>query len=173
VTKQIISCYDASQGVQSMEGEIGIHIERKFQSHIDEEWARKLAQNVLRAESITPPYEMSLVFTDSETVQRLNRDYRGVDESTDVLAFYMLPQHGADADFVSPPDDITHLGEVIISYPKAVEQAKEQGHSTEQELILLIIHGILHLLGYDHEKPEEEAKMKAREKELVERAIST
>ena len=156
-----------------MEGEIGIHIERKFQSHIDEEWVRKLAQEVLKAESITPPYEMSLVFTDSETVQRLNRDYRGVDEPTDVLAFYMLPQHGVDADFVSPPDDITHLGEVIISYPKAEEQAKEQGHSTEQELTLLIIHGILHLLGYDHEKPEEEAKMKAREKELLERAIST
>ena len=156
-----------------MEGEIGIHIERKFQNHIDEEWARKIAREVLKAESITPPYEMSLVFTDSETVQRLNRDYRGVDEPTDVLAFYMLPQHGADADFVSPPDDITHLGEVIISYPKAVEQAKEQGHSTEQELTLLIIHGILHLLGYDHEKSEEEAKMKAREKELLERAIST
>ena len=156
-----------------MEGEIGIHIERKFQAHIDEEWARKIAREVLKAESITPPYEMSLVFTDSETVQRLNRDYRGVDEPTDVLAFYMLPQHGADADFVSPPDDITHLGEVIISYPKAEEQAKEQGHSTEQELTLLIIHGILHLLGYDHEKPEEEAKMKAREKELLERAIST
>jgi len=173
VTKQIISCYDASQGVQSMEGEIGIHIEKKFQSHIDEEWARNRAQEVLKAENITPPYEMSLVFTDSETVQRLNRDYRDVDEPTDVLAFYMLPQHGADADFVSPPDDITHLGEVIISYPKAEEQAKEQGHSTEQELTLLIIHGILHLLGYDHEKPEEEAKMKAREKELLERAIST
>lgn len=156
-----------------MEGEIGIHIEEKFQSHIDEEWARNRAQEVLKAESIIPPYEMSLVFTDSETVQRLNRDYRDVDEPTDVLAFYMLPQHGADADFVSPPDDITHLGEVIISYPKAEEQAKEQGHSTEQELTLLIIHGILHLLGYDHEKPEEEAKMKAREKELLERAIST
>jgi probable rRNA maturation factor len=156
-----------------MEGEIGIHIERRFQSHIDEEWVRNRAREVIEAESITPPYEMSLVFTDSETVQRLNRDYRGVDESTDVLAFYMLPQHGADADFVSPPDDITHLGEVIISYPKAVEQAKEQGHSTEQELTLLIIHGILHLLGYDHEKPEEEAKMKTREKELLERAIST
>jgi len=156
-----------------MEGEIGIHIERKFQAHIDEDWARNRAQEVLKAESITPPYEMSLVFTDSETVQRLNRDYRGMDEPTDVLAFYMLPQHGADADFVSPPDDITHLGEVIISYPKAVEQAEEQGHSTEQELTLLIIHGILHLLGYDHEKPEEEAKMKAREKELLERAIST
>jgi len=156
-----------------MEEEIGIHIEKKFQSHVDEEWARKIARQTLKAEDVSPHYEMSLVFTDSETVQRLNRDYRGVDEPTDVLAFYMLPQQEADSDFVSPPDDITHLGEVIISYPKAVEQAKEQGHSTEQELTLLIIHGILHLLGYDHEKPEEEAKMKAREKELLERAIST
>ncbi len=155
-----------------MEGEIGIHIEKKFQSHIDAEWARNRAREVLEAESITPPYEMGLVFTDSETVQRLNRDYRGIDGPTDVLAFYMLPQQGAGADFVSPPDDVTHLGEVIISYPKAVEQAKEQGHSTEQELTLLIIHGILHLLGYDHEKPEEEARMKAREGELLEKAIS-
>jgi probable rRNA maturation factor len=80
----------------------------------------------------------------------------------------MLPQQSTDSDFVSPPDNITHLGEVIISYPQAVEQAKEQGHSTEQELALLIIHGILHLLGYDHEKPEEEARMRAREKELLE-----
>jgi len=155
-----------------VKGEIGIQIEREFQSCIDEGWAREIAQEVLKAESITPPYEMSLVFTDSETVQRLNRDYRGVDEPTDVLAFYMLPQQGADSDFVFPPDDVTHLGEVIISYPKAVEQAEEQGHSTEQELTLLIIHGILHLLGYDHEKSEEEAKMKAREQELLERAIS-
>ncbi len=156
----------------AMEGEIGIQIEQEFQSCINEEWARTIARKVLKVEGITPPYEMSLVFTDSETVQKLNRDYRGVDEPTDVLAFYMLPQHGADSDFVSPPDDITHLGEVIISYPKAVEQAEEQGHSTEQELTLLIIHGILHLLGYDHEKSEEEAKMRAREKELLERAIS-
>ena len=60
--------------------EIGISIEEKFRTCIGEEWARKIAQNVLRAESITPPYEMSLVFTDSETVRRLNRDYRGIDE---------------------------------------------------------------------------------------------
>lgn len=157
----------------AMKGEIGIQIEQEFQKCIDAQWVRKLAQEVLKAESITPPYEMSLVFTDSETVRRLNRDYRGIDEPTDVLAFYMLPQPGADADFVSPPDDVTHLGEVIISYPKAVEQAEEQGHSTEQELALLIIHGILHLLGYDHEKPEEEARMKAREGELLEKAIYT
>jgi probable rRNA maturation factor len=149
--------------------EIGIHIEQNFQGCIDENQARKIAQQVLNAESVTPPYEISLAFTDSETVQRLNRDYRGVDEPTDVLAFYMLPQQKNEPSFILPPDGITHLGEIIISYPQAVKQAREQEHSVDKELALLIIHGILHLLGYDHEQPEEEAKMRAREKELLEK----
>ncbi|HUX48727.1 MAG TPA: rRNA maturation RNase YbeY, partial [Dehalococcoidia bacterium] len=116
-----------------------------------------------------PPYEVSLVFTDSETVRQLNRDYRGVDEPTDVLAFYMLPQKGSDSSFALPPDGVTRLGEVIISYPQAVEQAREQGHATEKELALLVIHGILHLLGYDHEEAKEEIKMRRRERELLEK----
>lgn len=149
--------------------EIGIHTEQKFKDCVDEEWVRKIAREVLKAEGVASPLEMSLVFTDSETVQKLNRDYRGVDEPTDVLAFYMLPEKETAPSFVLPPDGVTRLGEVIVSYPQAVEQAKEQGHSVNKELALLIIHGILHLLGYDHEQPEEEAKMRAREKELLEK----
>ena len=137
---------------------------------VDEEWARKIARTVLKAEGVASPYEVSLVFTDSETVRKLNRDYRGVDRSTDVLAFYMVAHKEADS-FVLPPDGVTRLGEVIISYPQAVEQAKEQGHAPEKELALLVIHGLLHLLGYDHEKPEEEAKMRMREKELLEKCL--
>lgn len=151
-----------------MSEEIGIFIEEKFRGLVDEDWARRIIRHVLKTEGVTPPYEVSLVFTDSETVRQLNRDYRGVDEPTDVLAFYMLPQKEADYSFVLPSDGVLRLGEVIISYPQAVEQAKEQGHSVDKELALLIIHGILHLLGYDHEQPEEEAKMRAREKELLE-----
>ena len=150
-----------------MSEEIKISVEEKFRGLVDEGWAKKIAQEVLEAENVAHPYEVSLVFTDSKTVQQLNRDYRGVDESTDVLAFYMLPQKEADSSFVLPPDDVTRLGEVIISYPQAVEQAKEQGHSVDKELALLIIHGILHLLGYDHEQSDEESKMRAREKELL------
>ena len=147
--------------------EIEIFVEEKFQKLVDEGWARKIAQNVLQAEGVALPYEVSLVFTDSETVQQLNRDYRVVDEPTDVLAFYMLPQNEVDDSFALPPDGVTRLGEVIISYPQAVEQAREQGHSPERELALLIIHGILHLLGYDHEEPEEESKMMERERGLL------
>jgi len=152
--------------------EIGIHTEQKFKDCVDEEWVRKIAHEVLKAEGVASPLEISLVFTDSETVRKLNRDYREVDEPTDVLAFYMLPRQVDDFSFVLPPDSITRLGEVIISYPQAVEQAKEQGHSVDKELALLIIHGILHLLGYDHEQPEEETKMRAKEKELLARATS-
>ena len=154
-----------------MLGEIEIFVEEEFRGVMDEGWARRIAQTVLKAEGVAPPYEVSLVFTDSETVKQLNRDYRGVDEPTDVLAFYMLPQKEVDDSFALPPDGVTRLGEVIISYPQAVAQAKKQGHSPERELALLIIHGILHLLGYDHEEPEEESKMRERERELLERCL--
>ncbi len=152
-----------------MKEQIGIHVEREFRELVDATWIRKMARQILRSEGVTPPYEVSLVFTDSETVRQLNRDYRGVDKPTDVLAFYMLPQRGVDSSFALPPDGVTRLGEVVISYPQAIEQAKEQGHSPERELALLIIHGILHLLNYDHEEPEEESEMREKERELLER----
>jgi probable rRNA maturation factor len=155
-----------------MSEQISVYIEEKFRGLVREDWVRELAQTVLRAEGVVPPYEVSMVFTDSETVQQLNRDYRGVDDPTDVLAFNMLPQEGADSSFALPPDGVTRLGEVIISYPQAVGQAREQGHSAERELALLVIHGILHLLGYDHEKPEEESKMREREKAVLEKSLA-
>jgi probable rRNA maturation factor len=151
-----------------MSEEIEIFVEEEFRGAVDGGWVKRIVRQVLKAEGVATPYEVSLVFTDSETVRQLNRDYRGVDEPTDVLAFYMLPQKGADSFFALPPDGVTRLGEVLISYPQALAQAKEQGHSLEKELVLLVIHGSLHLLGYDHEKAEEESKMRERERELLE-----
>ena len=155
-----------------MKDQIDIHVDDEFRPSVDRGWVRKIVRQVLRAEAVTFRYEVSLVVTDSETVQRLNRDYRGVNEPTDVLAFYELPQKGTEFVFAVPPDGVTRLGEVIISYPQAVAQAKEQGHSPERELALLIIHGILHLLSYDHEEPEAEHKMRQRERELLERCFT-
>jgi len=68
---------------------------------------------------------------------------------------------------VAPPDEIEHLGEVIISYPQAVIQAEEHHHSVKREIAILIIHGVLHLLGYEHDKPELERDMRAREAEIL------
>jgi len=152
-----------------MSEEIEISIDEEFQGLVAEDWVEKITRYVLKNEGVAPLYEVSLVFTDSEKVRQLNRDYRDVDEVTDVLAFYMVSLGESDDSFVLPPDGITRLGEVIISYPQAEKQAKEQGHSTERELALLIIHGILHLLGYDHEEPEDEGEMRPRERELLER----
>ena len=100
-------------------------------------------------------------------MQRLNRDYRGIDAATDVLAFSLQEASSPEEAFIPPPDGLTHLGEVIICHPQAQRQALEQGHSLNRELAILIIHGILHLLGYDHETPEQEAKMRAEEQRIL------
>lgn len=152
-----------------MQQGISISINEEFQDAVDVEHFSRLAHSVLEAEGMTPPYELSLVLTDSDTTRELNRNFRGLDEATDVLAFQMLSRKDPDVRFAHPPDGVTRLGEVIISYPKALEQAREQGHPTERELALLVIHGILHLLDYDHEDSDEEAEMRAREEEHLQR----
>jgi probable rRNA maturation factor len=160
-----MACYDT---LTAMPEDIEILVDDKFQGEIDGGWVTRIVRHILKAENVVPRHHVSLVFADSETVRQLNRDYRGIDEPTDVLAFDMLRQKGNDSSFALPPDGITRLGEVIISYPQATAQAREQGHSPERELALLVIHGILHILGYDHEEPEQQRKMGQREKELLE-----
>jgi probable rRNA maturation factor len=123
---------------------------------------RRLAVRVLRAEGVTPPAEVGLVAADDETLRDLNRRYLGLDEPTDVLSFSLEP-----AAFVTPPDGVRRLGEVILSYPTAERQAQEAGHSVQEEAAHLVVHGLLHLLGYDHEERKGERRMRAREEELL------
>ena len=113
-------------------------------------------------------------------MRQLNRDYLSKDEPTDVLAFSMLPELPAEGElgvppFITPPDGVLHLGEVIISYPQAVIQAEEHHHSIKKEIAILIIHGVLHLLGYEDDSPELKQRMTAREAEIlsqIERGLS-
>jgi probable rRNA maturation factor len=150
--------------------EINVSIEQKLKIPLGESWLQRIALRTIEAEGITSAQEIGLVITDSKTIQKLNKTYRGEDKPTDVLAFHMTPGTSQESEthFVGPPDGVNHLGEVVISYPQAMRQAKEQGHGVAQELALLIVHGILHLLGYDHELPEEEQRMKTRENEILE-----
>jgi len=106
--------------------------------------------------------ELTVLITDDERLRELNRRYRGVDSPTDVLAF-----GGRAEGFVEAPGAAIYLGDVVISYPHVLAQAEEQGHSPERELALLVIHGVLHLLGYDHTTPEEEAIMWARQEAIL------
>ena len=104
--------------------------------------------------------ELSILLCDNQFIWPLNRDYRGKDAPTDVLSFAQREGEGAD-----PNDPI--LGDVIISIERAAEQAPQHGKSLEDELKLLLVHGVLHLLGYDHIDAEEAEEMEHREREIL------
>jgi probable rRNA maturation factor len=141
---------------------ISILIEAPFRGRLDRAALRRLAFRVLKAEGVTPPAEVGLVITDDETLRDLNHRYRGLDAPTDVLSFGHEP-----ADFVTPPNGVRRLGEVILSYPTAERQAQEAGRSVQEETAHLVVHALLHLLGYDHEDSGDERHMRAREEELL------
>jgi probable rRNA maturation factor len=159
---------------------IDVQVFPEFRRELTVPWLRRVADralvagfsNVPRDVARTAYHSLSLVISDDETVHTLNRDYRGLDEPTDVLAF--ASDHAGEYEgegepplpesterFITPPEDEGFAGEVIVSYPQCLRQAEEHGHSANQELALLITHGVLHLLGYDHATPEEEQAMNA------------
>jgi len=148
--------------------EIDVLIDEDFKGKLEISWLQRIAEQVLTVQSVGDNVELGLVIATQERVKQLNRDYRGRDEPTDVLAFSAREEVGGDLPpFVPPPNGVLHLGEVIISYPQAVIQAEEYQHSVKKEILILIVHGVLHLLGYEHDKPELELKMRAREAEIL------
>ncbi len=149
--------------------EINVLIDEGFEEHLDAGWLQCIVEQVLTLQGADPKDELGLVITSQERVRELNRNYLGRDAPTDVLAFSMLPAEEGSASFIPPPDGIRHLGEVIISYPQAVIQAGEQGHSTDKEIATLVTHGVLHLLGYDDETPQLRKQMQAKEQEVLSR----
>ncbi len=148
--------------------EINISIDDEFKGKITRRRLKTVAEQALTAEKTGSSVELGILVTNQENVRSLNWTYRSKNEPTDVLSFYMIPEHGQKKEtFINPPDNIEHLGEVVISYPQAVIQAKENKHKVKKEITILLIHGILHLLGYDHEKPADEKKMKPRETKIL------
>lgn len=110
---------------------------------------------VLKVENLDENVEVSVSFVGDEEIRDLNKDYRGVDKSTDVLSFPM------DDEFIIVS---RILGDVIINTRRVMEQAEELGHSDEREISYLTVHSILHLLGYDHMDDEDKKEMREREK---------
>jgi len=149
--------------------ELDIRIKRGLKIAINRGWVRGIISKVLEVDDIKEPVELGVVITDNSTVRFLNKTYRFKDEPTDVLAFQLgLRDNGeVKVRFGGPPDGMTHLGEVVISYPIAARQADEHGHSIERELALLIVHGVLHILGYDHENAKGRRRMRAKEKQIL------
>jgi probable rRNA maturation factor len=116
---------------------------------VDTDLIARAVRTTLTQQAYALTVEVSIYVTTAEEIQQLNRDFRAKDAPTDVLSF---ADDGADSPFVLPPDMPRYLGDVAISWPHVVAQAAEYGHSEARELAFLTVHGVLHLLGYDHER---------------------
>jgi probable rRNA maturation factor len=110
--------------------------------------------------------ELGMILVDNEYIQDLNLRYRGIDQPTDVLSFAMNEGMTDSPSFEAEGEPVL-LGDVYISVERAVEQAESYGHSFTRELCYLGTHGLLHLLGYDHQKPEEAEKMRSEEEKIL------
>lgn len=119
------------------------------------------------------PLAVELVFTDEAGIRKLNAETRGKDAVTDVLSFPNLdgilqkPIRKEDFPFDTDEDGNLFLGSIVICRERAAQQAEEYGHSLRRELYYLAVHGLCHLLGYDHETDEEKAQMRAREERVL------
>lgn len=116
---------------------------------------------------------ISVSFTDEKNIKKLNNEYRKVDKVTDVLSFPMLdivyPQKLQDFNQEFSPDGTLYIGDVVICKNVAKRQAKEYGHSTKREVAFLALHGLLHVLGYDHIKENDEKLMQSTAKEILDK----
>ncbi len=141
---------------------------------------QKLAEEVivfsLSHENFPYEAEVNLTLTDNDAIQEINREYRQMDKPTDVLSFPMLNLETA-GDFSNIEDDAEDnfnpdtgealLGDIMISVPKVIEQAKAYCHTEKREFAFLIVHSVLHLLGYDHMTPEDAAFMENKQKSIL------
>lgn len=131
----------------------------------------------LKEEKVLIPYEVSLIFVDNENIRDINEEMRGIDAATDVLSFPMLNYEEKKVfkdcylNYEFSPIDLDEgnlvLGDIVLSLERAQEQSVEFNHSFEREVCYLIIHSILHLLGYDHMEEEDKIIMRKREEEIL------
>ena len=132
---------------------------------------RKVIRTALAAEGVDFPCEVDVLLTNDEAIPKINLDMREVDRATEELSFPEFDLQpgelpgGEDAD---PGTGLVPLGDMVISMEHVAAQAKEYGHSNRRELAYLVVHSVLHLLGYDHvDEGEDKRRMRAREKEIM------
>lgn len=142
---------------------VQVQIAAEYTRKVNIDDLRAAARAVLIAEDHAEG-QMTLVVTVDDHVRELNARYLGTDSVTDVLAF---PSRGAKGKFVEPEDAPNYLGDVIIAYPQAKAQAEAEGHPVSEELQLLVVHGTLHLVGYDHATAQDEKAMWERQNQIL------
>lgn len=137
----------------------------------------EVCEKALKAEEVNIPYQISLLFVDNEEIRDINRETRGIDKVTDVLSFPML-DYPKDKVFKEVYKETKFneiyldgeelvLGDMVLSLERAKEQSIEYNHSFNREVCYLVVHSILHLLGYDHMEDEEKKRMRKREEEIL------
>jgi probable rRNA maturation factor len=141
---------------------IGIYCEPRFSGLVPRNHLRSLARETLKLGGAQIPCTLTLAFLGDEQLRDLNQEFRSVSRTTDVLSF---PSRTLD-----PESRIPHLGDVVISVPRAESQAKHGHHGLSQELDLLVVHGVLHLLGFDHDTRPRKARMWRIQIEILRKA---
>lgn len=131
----------------------------------------------LKEEGVECQYQISLLFVDNEEIRGINNETRNIDRATDVLSFPMLDFEDKkvfnemylnyDFDETFKDGDELILGDMVLSLERALEQSEEYGHSYEREVSYLVVHSILHLLGYDHMEEDDKKRMRKREEEIL------
>lgn len=161
--------------------DVRVQVFDEFDGGVSGDWLRQIAEATLALESRDPEASLSVVIANDQVVRGLNRRHRGLDENTDVLAFSFThqgeyygrrgpsPPPTDEEEFALPPGEQNSLGEVIVSYPQAQRQAALSGRPMDVELAVLLAHGVLHLLGHDHQGPGEEAAMRRIEDRVLAR----
>jgi probable rRNA maturation factor len=138
---------------------IMLEIAEGYQLSVNLHSLEEAAKTALRQQAAPAETDLTIVITNDEQLRELNRQYRHIDAPTDVLSF--------PADFIDPDNELPYLGDILISHERANTQASAAGHSTEAELQLLVVHGVLHLLGHDHADPEEKTQMWSDQSEIL------
>ena len=134
-------------------------------------WIRKVIRTALEAEGMDARCEINVLLTDDEGIHAVNLDMRGVDRATDVLSFPvfdLVPGELPEAEDADPGTGLIPLGDMVISMEHVKAQAREYGHSEKRELSYLVVHSVLHLLGYDHlDEGEQKRQMRGREEAIL------
>lgn len=134
---------------------------------LDEAWLKRLDEILpLYEEQQGLPHDLiiGLTFTGDEEIRTINNEYRGIDRATDVLSF---PLYERDDEIELLEGELAPFGDIVLSVPHAQAQAAEYGHSVEREVCYLIVHGLMHLAGYDHIEADDKAEMRAEEEKLL------
>jgi probable rRNA maturation factor len=146
---------------------VEVDVEPGVGADLNAAWPRleDLVTSIVRRELPAGAYAISVHLVGDEAIRALNREHRELDQPTDVLSFPLHDPNGMR--FVLPPEQPVNLGDVVVSWPRVEAQAAEFGHSRLRELAYLIAHGVLHVLGYDHEQESDRRRMRTREEEAL------